>query len=289
MQIAYDPWMIHDRSLAEICRFAAEIGYQWLELSPRDDFLPLFHGPCAGRERIAELKKALSDYQVGLASMWTVYRWAEPDDRDACEAAVRYFDRFIAIAAELGCGHISSEFGGRPQAAEKSEAAFRRSLERVLPLLERRQITLALDPHPGDWVEDGYRAADVIRSFDSPRLKFLYSVPHTFYLDQGNDVAAFLRSVGPLLSFVRCADTFDHRIPLRYIVNPPGAPVVVHQHLDIGRGEIDWDAVFRGLHAVGYDGTLSVSVFGWPDRAEQSARHNLAAIRERWIQQSPAK
>jgi myo-inositol catabolism protein IolH len=31
------------------------------------------------------------------------------------------------------------------------------------------------------------------------------------------------------------------QLGLRYIVNPPGSPARVHQHLDIGQGEVDWE------------------------------------------------
>ena len=43
---------------------------------------------------------------------------------------------------------------------------------------------------------------------------------------------------------------------LRYIVNPPGAQVRVHQHLDIGQGEIDWELFFKTLGDMRFDGIL---------------------------------
>ncbi|MBI3146430.1 MAG: sugar phosphate isomerase/epimerase, partial [Pseudogulbenkiania sp.] len=46
----------------------------------------------------------------------------------------------------------------------------------------------------------------------------------------------------------------------------------VHQHLDIGQGEIDWDVFFRTLAEVGFDGVLSSCVFAWEERAEESSR-----------------
>ena len=52
---------------------------------------------------------------------------------------------------------------------------------------------------------------------------------------------------GDLLTMVHVADAYDHTASsgLRYIVNPPGSQVTVHQHLDIGQGEVDFDAVLR--------------------------------------------
>jgi myo-inositol catabolism protein IolH len=285
MKIALDPWMIRDRSLTDVCRFAADAEYEWIELSPRDDFLPLFVGPRANRENIAELKKALKDYKLGLASLWTVYRWAEPGNADARETAVRYWKRAIEVAKELECRHLNSEFSGNPEAPEESEAAFWRSMDELVPILERENITLALEPHPGDFVENGNQAADIIRAIGSPRVKYLYCAPHTFHM--GGDLAGMIRHAASVLDHVHVADTFDHRQPVRYIVNPPGAPVRIHQHLNIGEGEIDWDVFFQTLAEVKYDGILTNSVFAWPDKPEASALIMLQKIKEFLVKQKP--
>ena len=271
MKLIYDPWMIRSRSFNDICRFAAEMDYAGIELSPRDDFLPLFDRPVADSESISSLKRAIKTYSIELVSVWTVYRWAEPNDPDAREMARRYFRRFVEIAEELGCPHVSSEFGGDWNQVQRSQAAFQESIEQVLPFMERAGITLSLDPHPGDWIEDGRKAVDLIRELNSPHLRFLYSVPHTFYLDSQNKLPDFIRYVAPYISFIRVADTFDHRPLVRYIVNPLGAPVRVHQHLNIGEGEINWSALFSLLKGIGYQGCISNSVFAWPDRVEESA------------------
>jgi len=263
--------MIRNRSFDEICRFAAETGYAGIELSPRDDFLPLFGQPVADSARISCLKRALRAHSVELSSLWTVYRWAETNDAVGSDVAVRYFKRFLEIAQELGCQHVSSEFGGNWDDVERSRDAFLRSLEQLLPAIERAGIALSLDAHPGDWIEDGRTAVDLIRELNTPAVRFLYSAPHSFYLDPQDDLREFLHYIAPYLSFVRIADSFDHRQPGRYIVNPLGASVRVHQHLNIGEGEIDWVRLFSALKKIGYQGCISNSVFAWPDRAEESA------------------
>lgn len=275
MKLAIDPFMVRHRGLDGTCRFAAEMGYAWIELSIREDFIPIFEGPRASRQKLAELKSALASNNVGLANMWTVYRWAEPDDPEAHEAAMRFFPRFVDAAVDLGLSNISSEFSGRPEKRERSDYAFWKSMETIVPILEDARMTMALDPHPGDFVEDGVTAIDIIRAIGSDYVKFLYSTPHTFFLT--DDIIKLIDYAGKDLLIVRLADTFDHRQPLRYIVNPLGAPVAVHQHLNIGEGEIDWDAVFGGLKRIAFDGTLSVSVFAWPDKPEESARKMLQA------------
>lgn len=269
MKVAIDPFMVRDRGFDGICRFAAAKGYRHIELSIRDDFVPLFEGPRAGAGAIKALKAALAAHDVGLANLWTVYRWAEPDDEAAHDAAIRYFERFLQIAGELGLRQVSSEFSGRPEKRERSDYAFWRSMEKIVPMLDRYGIDLALDPHPGDFVEDGFLALSMIRAMNSPRVKFLYSTPHTFFLT--DSVRRLVTEAGSDLTIVRLADTLNHKQPLRFIVNPLGAPVVVHQHMNIGEGEVPWNEVFETLRDIGFDGLLSTSVFGWHDRPDWSA------------------
>ncbi|WP_373833299.1 sugar phosphate isomerase/epimerase family protein, partial [Delftia acidovorans] len=156
---------------------------------------------------------------------------------------------------------------------EMCEAAWFRSMDELLPILEREGITLSVEPHPEDWLEQLQPAMDIVGNMASKALRLSYIAPHTFHY--GGDMAAMLREAAPLLAHVRVADTFDHRksSQLRYIVNPPGSHHIrVHQHLDMGQGEIDWDLFFGTLGAAGFDGVLSSCVFAWEERAAESSR-----------------
>jgi myo-inositol catabolism protein IolH len=276
VKLAVDPNMIRFTPLAELPGAVAELGYRYIELSPRDDFLPFFVHPRAGREQIATFRQELAAAEVEIASVLPLYKWAGPDE-DARQAAVRYWKRAIQVTAELGCTRMNSEFNGRPEAAEASEAQFWRSLEELLPVFEREGVQLALEPHPDDFIEDGCAAVDLIRGIDNDLVTFLYCAPHTFH--QGGDIAGIMRYAGPLLTQLHIADSFDHRASsgLRYIINPPGSTARIHQHLDVGQGEVDWDVFFATLAEVGFDGIATVCVFAWEDRARES----LVANREK--------
>jgi myo-inositol catabolism protein IolH len=279
MKIALDPYMFRRVPLTDLPGLAADLGYQYLELSPRDDFLPFFLHPRAGRAQIAAFRKALASAGVEVCSVLPLYRWSGPDE-DERQAAVRYWKRAIQVTVDLGCAVMNSEFNGRPEAAAASEAQFWRSMEELLPVFEREGVRLVLEPHPDDFIEDGRPGVDLVRGIDNDLVSFLYCAPHTFH--QGGDIEAIMKYAGPLLTQVHLADSFDHRASsgLRYIVNPPGSTARVHQHLDIGQGEVDWDVFFRTLAEVGFDGIATVCVFAWEDRARESSLHNLQLTRE---------
>lgn len=279
MRIALDPYMLRHVPLLSLPGLVADLGYQYIEMSPRDDFLPFFLHPRIDDAGVAAFRRALSAAGVSVASVLPLYRWSGPDE-DARQAAVRYWKRAIQITVDLGVDVMNSEFNGRPSHPSESEAQFWRSLEELLPIFEREGVRLVLEPHPDDFVEDGIAGVNLVRGINSPSVSFLYCAPHTFH--QGGDLAAVMRHAGPLLTQVHLADSFDHRgsSGLRYIVNPPGSTARVHQHLDIGQGEVDWDLFFRTLREVGFDGIATVCVFAWEERAEDSARFNLAQVNQ---------
>ena len=278
MKVSLDPYMHRRLSLRQVAHLAAELGYPHLELSPRADFLPFFVHPRADSQRIAELKLGLQETGVQLASLLPLYRWSSPNEEER-QAAVRYWKRAIEVAVELGCTIMNSEFSGRPEAQMASEAAFWKSMDELLPIFEREGISLHLEPHPDDFVENGNDAVDLVRAIRSPQVKYLYCAPHTFHM--GDDMAGMLKYAAPVLAHVHLADTFNHKASsgLRYIVNPPGSPARIHQHLNIGQGEIDWSVFFAVLQEISFDGIMTSCVFAWEDKAVESSKFMRNEIR----------
>ena len=277
MKIALDPYMFRTTPLTELPKLVADLGYQAIELSPRDDFIPFFRHPRVDTATIRSFKAALKSAGVSVSSILPLFRWSGPDE-DERRAAVRYWKRAIEIAVELGVTVMNSEFNGRPEQAAISEARFWSSLEELLPIFEREGLHLALEPHPDDFIEDGLAGVNMIRAINSPNVSFLYCAPHTFH--QGGNLAEIMTAAGSLLTQVHVADSYDHRASsgLRYITNPPGNAVRVHQHLDMGQGEVPWPTFFATLETLRFDGIMTVCVFAWEDRARASSQHNLAEI-----------
>jgi len=283
MKIALDPYMHRHLSLPELCRATKEMGYDYIELSPRADFLQWWTRPRVYPERLQAFKKALNDHDVKISTLQPMYRWSSPFEGER-KMAMDNWKRTIEIAVELDSPLLISEFGrgGSPERSqadvqglhtpEACENAFWRSMDELVPILEREGLVLSVEPHPEDWVETMEPAMDIIRTINSSSVKASYISPHSFYY--GDDLAETIRMTQGELVHARIADTFNHKASsqLRYIVNPPGSTARVHQHLDIGEGEINWDVFFKTLHEIGFDGVLSSCVFAWEERAEASSR-----------------
>ena len=269
MKLALDPQMFYSTSsVLELPDIVAGLGYDWMELSPKADFIPFFRYPKVDDATVAQLRKKAADAGVGISSVLPVLRWSGPDEEER-QAAVRAWKRAIQITVDLGVDVMNSEFNGRPEAPEHAEAQFMRSMDELMPVFEREGMKLVLEPHPDDFIEDGHAAVQMIRGLNKDWISFLYCTPHTFH--QGNDASGIIADAGEKVTYVHLADTLDHTAcnGLRYIVNPPGSPARVHQHAEIGRGEVDFDEVFRALANVGFEGVVSSCVFGWEEVARE--------------------
>ncbi len=142
MKLALDPQMFYSSSsVYQLPDIVASLGYDWMELSPKADFVPFFKYPRIDDAGVRKLKKLASDAGVGIASVLPVLRWSGPDE-DQRQAAVRAWKRVIQITVDLGVEVINSEFDGRPapttlEAPETAEAQFLKSMDELLPIFER--------------------------------------------------------------------------------------------------------------------------------------------------------
>ena len=272
MKLALDPCLLKHLSATEMFASVARAGYQAVELSPRDGFLEHRRGLRPAPAVLQDLKRAGREARVGIASLFIVQPWASTDSGER-EAAVQALKVAIDTAEELGCARINTEFTGTPDKPRECREAFLRSLDEVLPAAERQGISLMIEPHPYDFIESNTEAVDLIWEIGSQALRYLFCAPHIFHL--GDDITAMIEYAAPVLAHVHLADTFR---PARVILNPPDPGTRIHQHLDIGQGEVDWEEVFSALAQVGFSDLATVAVFAWPDRAVASAEHNRAAL-----------
>lgn len=270
MKLTIDPLPFRHLPIPEMVRTVADLGYEYIEFSQRDDWWPFYLHPRANDEMVQTLKKSLKETGVKIASMLPITRWASPDENMRV-AAVRQWMRSIDITVELGVDQMNSEFSGSPQQKELCEAQWWKSLEVVLPRLEKEGIKLNLEPHPDDFIEDGFEAIELIRGINSPLVGFLYCVPHTFY--QNHDIASIVRYAGSDLRHLHLADSWDYKASggRRYLLNPAETTATVHQHLPYDQGEVDLPAFFDALKEIDFDGIATVAVFSQEEKAHENA------------------
>lgn len=282
MKIAYDPTPLHhSHNLLDFAAATADLGFEHMQLTPHPDFATHFRYPKMDRDLIARFARSVDAAGITVPALLPVQRIAWPDEAKR-QAAVKNFDRVIEIAVDLGVGTINTEFSCRPESFEDSEESFYRSMDELLPRIEREGLKLNFDPHPDDFVEDGHEAWRVLRGLDSQAIGFVYVAPHTFHY--GDCLETLVPELGDRLRAVYISDAFDHRAShgLRYIANPPTTSARVHQHLKVGDGDVDFDALFSALGKSGFldreDALIVSNVFGENENNDTVSRYQKQAI-----------
>ena len=79
MKLALDPYMFRSTPLLELPGLVADLGYEWIELSPREDFTPFFLHPRVDDSGVAAFKKALDGAGVKVAVLDTGVDGRHPD------------------------------------------------------------------------------------------------------------------------------------------------------------------------------------------------------------------
>src|ERR1700730_9009581 len=131
VKIALDPTPFHaTHGLLDFPDVTARLGYEYLQLTPHPDFTPFFRYPRADDDLAARLKKAAASAGVRISSLLPVQRISWPDEQQRA-ARMRNYRLLLQLAVQLEVPVINTEFSGRPERAEDSEASFYKSMEEL--------------------------------------------------------------------------------------------------------------------------------------------------------------
>lgn len=287
MKIAFDVDVLAKQmDINRMVHQVADWGYRYIEQSPHPRINPFYKHPLFSKECEQEYRKALKETGVELSSLIAVYRWSGPTEEQR-RMAVTNWKSLIEIAVNLDVQVINTELSGDPNQQELCNGMWFRSMEELLPLVEKEGIRIEVQSHPYDFCELNNECCDLVKSFRSENLKYVYATAHAFFYDQGKGGhRAMLQYAGADLSHVLIADTFNQSLDCRYIVNPPwlnargSQDVTVHQHLGMGQGDVDFDEIFDTLRdmrfadktfSVGGESIAGVSLFGFPEKMARQA------------------
>lgn len=183
------------------------------------------------------------------------------------------------LGAETVCGPYHSalgEFTGTgPTADEKKRAAD--VLRGAAELAKQANLMLAieyLNRFECYFLNTAAAAVELVKAVNHPNFRTMYDSFHAHIEEK--DAAAAIRTVAPVLAHVHISE------------NDRGTP---------GTGQVNWDATFKTLKEVKYDGWLTIEAFGralpdlaaatriWRDlfpSAEEVYTKGIAFIKSRW-------
>ena len=170
MKVAFDVDVLAKQmSIKDMVYKVADWGYKYIEQSPHPRINPFYKHPLFSKECEAEYH------------------------------AVANWKKIIEIAVNMGVPVINTEFSGDPNQQEICNGMWFRSMEELLPIIEKEGLRVEVQSHPYDFCELNDEACDLVKSFRSPNLGYVYSASHGFFYDQGKgDVRHMLKYAGYL-------------------------------------------------------------------------------------------
>jgi sugar phosphate isomerase/epimerase len=264
-----------DRSLPQIAAWAAEHGYEALEVAAWPDLgdrpFTATHLDAAGfGQRQADETRALFDkYDLTLSSLAFYDNNLHPDPAER-EAVNEHVAACIDAAALLGCPTVGTFVGRHPG---RSVAENLREAERIFPRLVDRAgeqgVKLIIENCVMEgWHPDGYPgnlaySPELWEWMFSLGLYLNYDPSHLMWM--GIDPVEALR---PYVDRIPHAQAKDIQLfpEKRNHYGWPGKAVVREDPFDVGwwryrvpgLGDVDWRRVVDTLYEGGFDGVLSV-------------------------------
>jgi sugar phosphate isomerase/epimerase len=281
-RIGYNTNGLAHHRLLDALRLLAELGYEGVAITPDVGQLdPLEPDPRLAqdvRRWAADLGLELA-VETGARFVLDARRKHFPtllEDEPALRARrADFLGRCVDLAAELGAGVVSIWSGAAPEGRiadrregpdEGVEPIWERLCAGVRALLARgreRGVQIAFEPEPGMFVERpaGYLELLERLGSDGDELGLTLDVGHL--LVTGDlPVEAQIRELAPRLVHVHLDDISGG----------------VHEHRQLGTGDLDLQATLKALLETGYDGMAAVELSRDSHRGAWAAEQALARI-----------
>jgi sugar phosphate isomerase/epimerase len=183
------------------------------------------------------------------------FDWFRPfGTEDELAATRRQLQSDIDYAAALGVQDVMIWEGVRPERAGRNILE-QHCLPRLLAVLgdalayaERRGINILCEPHPFTVGIEDWFAMELYDRLAAPNFGFIYDCCHY--------------GVGRRGDYTRAIANLHHRI--RHVHFADSDMKTSELHFPPGEGALDLDAVVAALAAIGYRGTISLDLYGWP-------------------------
>ena len=256
-----------DWSFEKACAFARECGYTGLEVAP---FTLAKYATEVTPSKRGELRKIATDAGLEIIGLhWLLAQtegfYLTTPNPGIREATAEYLCELVRLCADLG-GHIMV-LGSPKQrnllpgvSHEEGMRYAADTLRRVVPELESRGVTLALEPlgpEEGDFLRTADLGVELMGMVDSPNCRL-----HL-------DVKAMSTESVPIADILR-----KHRARVAHFhANDPN-------RRGPGMGEVDFGPIFQTLWEIDYRGWVSVEVFDYSPGPEFLARESMRYMRE---------
>ena len=298
-----------DLPFEDVCRLASGWGYDGLEIACSGDHLDPFaaaeddayvEAKLATLERHGLQLYAVSNHLAGQCvcddpidarhkAIVSARTWGDGDSEGVRRRAAEGLEFTAVAAARLGAKVVTGFSGSKiwrylamfPPATEEMLAdGYRDFAARFHPILDvydEHGVKFALEIHPSEIAYDYWTTRLTLDAVDN-REAFGINFDPSHMNWQQLDGPGFLVDYADRIYHVHCKDSrrrFNGRNGPLGSHLPWGDPRRGWDFVSAGRGDIEWEPIFRTIEGIGYEGPISVE---WEDPAMDRLRGAKEAI-----------
>jgi L-ribulose-5-phosphate 3-epimerase len=268
MKAGYSTNSFGDVDPLDALSLLCEQGYASLAITPDRNILNPYEKTFASEVRVWQHALAKAQMrcvvETGARHLLDSKRKHHPtllsDAQKDCNRRIEFLRRAIELAGELNADCVSLWSGA--VCSDADETLLWRKLTdgvgEVLDHASRCGVVLGFEPEPGMFIDTVTRAEELFERLGRPKsLGFTVDVGHLECLGE-RPLAATVRDVADRIVNVHIDDMIVCR----------------HEHLPLGKGDIDYVPIFRELLAARYQGGLHVELprqsHRWYETAKES-------------------
>ena len=268
MKAGYSTNSFGDVDPLDALSLLCEQGYASLAITPDRNILNPYEKTFASEVRVWQHALAKAQMrcvvETGARHLLDSKRKHHPtllsDAQDDCNRRIEFLRRAIELAGELNADCVSLWSGA--VCSDADETLLWRKLTdgvgEVLDHASRCGVMLGFEPEPGMFIDTVARAEELFERLGRPKsLGLTVDIGHLECLGE-RPLAATVRDVADRIVNVHIDDMIVCR----------------HEHLPLGKGDIDYVPIFRELLAARYQGGLHVELprqsHRWYETAKES-------------------
>jgi|TARA_Y100000739_G_C20606012_1_gene465606 sugar phosphate isomerase/epimerase len=268
MKAGYSTNSFGDVNPLDALSLLCEQGYASLAITPDRNILNPYEKTFASEVRVWQHALAKAQMrcvvETGARHLLDSKRKHHPtllsDAQDDCNRRIEFLRRAIELAGELKADCVSLWSGA--VCSDADETLLWRKLTdgvgEVLDHASRCGVMLGFEPEPGMFIDTVARAEELFERLGRPKsLGLTVDIGHLECLGE-RPLAATVRDVADRIVNVHIDDMIVCR----------------HEHLPLGKGDIDYVPIFRELLAARYQGGLHVELprqsHRWYETAKES-------------------
>ena len=268
MKAGYSTNSFGDVNPLDALSLLCEQGYASLAITPDRNILNPYEKTFASEVRVWQHALAKAQMrcvvETGARHLLDSKRKHHPtllsDAQDDCSRRIEFLRRAIELAGELNADCVSLWSGA--VCSDADETLLWRKLTdgvgEVLDHASRCGVMLGFEPEPGMFIDTVARAEELFERLGRPKsLGLTVDIGHLECLGE-RPLAATVRDVADRIVNVHIDDMIVCR----------------HEHLPLGKGDIDYVPIFRELLAARYQGGLHVELprqsHRWYETAKES-------------------